>query len=123
MQIFLQLPGLNIKHVDEDLILEDITVESGRTKTPLFHLDISENVVALRGEVVLHEGLLTPAVPEVEDEVAQQPHVRVLHVYGGSQPSGVPSYEVGEDDGPHARLTRARLSHQQNLLTIHDFCK
>ena len=100
MEVLLELPGLHVKDIDEDL-------------------HVAEDVVPLRGEVVLHEGLLTPTVPEVEDQIAQEPHVRVLHVNGGPQPPRVPGDEVGEDDGPHAGLAGPRLAHQQNLLSVH----
>ena len=87
MQIFLQLSGLDIEHIDEDL-------------------NIPEDVVPLRRKVVLHEGLLTAAVPEVEHQVAEQPHVAVLHVNGGPQPPRVSRDEVGKDDGTHTGLPR-----------------
>ena len=38
-----------------------------------FHLNISENVISLWGKVVLHESLLTPTIPQVENKVAQKP--------------------------------------------------
>ena len=100
MQIFLQLSGLDIENINQDL-------------------DIPEDIVPLRREVVLHEGLLAAAVPEVEHQVTQEPHVTVLHINGGPQPPRVPRDEVGEDDGPHTGLTRPRLSHQQHFFTIH----
>ena len=93
MQILLQLSRLHVKNVDENL-------------------HIPEDVVSLWRKVVLHEGLLAAAVPQVEHEVAEQPHVRVLHVDGGAEPPRVPGDEVREDDGPHAGLPRPWLPHQ-----------
>lgn len=46
--------------------------------------DVGEDVDALLGEVVLHEGLLAAAVPEVERQVAEEFHVREVDVDGGS---------------------------------------
>lgn len=48
-----------------------------------------------------------------------QPDVGVLDVDGGPEPPGVPGDVVGEDDGPHARLARAGLAHQQNFFAVH----
>lgn len=64
MQIFLQLSGLNIEHVDEDL-------------------DIPEDVIPLDAKSSSLKGLLTATTQKVEHSVAQEPHVAVLHVDGG----------------------------------------
>ena len=83
MHVLLQLARLDIEDVDQHLqrprrgvrfISHD---ESFSCAT---HLDVAEDVVALAGEVVLHEGLLAAAVPQVEHQVAQKANVRVLHV-------------------------------------------
>ena len=42
------------------------------------HLDVPKDVVPLRGEVVLHEGLLAATVPQVQDEVSQQSEGRKM---------------------------------------------
>ena len=47
------------------------------------YLDVPEYVLSLRREVVLHEGLLAAAVPQVEAEVAEELDVGVLDVDGG----------------------------------------
>ena len=64
------------------------------------YLDVPEDVLSLRREVVLHEGLLAAAVPQVEAEVAEELDVGVLDVDGGAEPAGVPRDVVGEDYGP-----------------------
>ena len=56
---------------------------------PLSCLHVAKNVVALRLKIVLHEGLLAAAVPQVEHEVSQEAHVRVLHIDGRAEPHGV----------------------------------
>ncbi len=87
MHVLLQLSALHIKHVDQ-------------------HLHIAEDVVSLTREVVLHERVLSvrytfkdekvlpkaayqnrsqrrhlpTAVPQVQHQITQKPHVRVLHV-------------------------------------------
>lgn len=97
MQVSLELARLDVKDVDE-------------------HLDVAEDVVALCGQVVLHEGVLAPAVPEVEGQVAEEADVRVLDVDRGAQPPCVLGDVVGEDDGAHRGLAGAALAHQQHLL-------
>ena len=55
---------------------------------------LPEDVFPLLVKVVFHEGLLTAAVPQVERQVAQQAHVRVLHVDGGAQAPRVPETDL-----------------------------
>ncbi len=52
-----------------------------RRKFEFTHLDISEYVLLLGAVVILHEGLLATAVPEVQYQVSQQPahQQQVLH--------------------------------------------
>ena len=73
-------------------------------------------MVALRLKVVLHEGLLTAAVPEVEHQVSKEADVGVLNVDRRSEPHRVACEIVGKDDRAHRRLAGARLAHQQHLL-------
>lgn len=56
-----QLPALDIKNINK-------------------HGDIPEDVVLLRLEILLHERLLTAAVPKIQHQIAQESHVRVLHI-------------------------------------------
>ena len=39
---------------------------------------------ALRGKIGVHEGVLTTAVPQVEDEVSKKANVVLLNVDGGA---------------------------------------
>ena len=96
-----ELAALDVKDIDEDL-------------------HVAEDVVALRLEVVLHEGLLPAAVPQVEHQVPKEAHVRVLDVDRRSEPHRVACEVVGEDDRAHRRLAGARLAHQQHLLQHDD---
>jgi hypothetical protein len=49
------------------------------------HADVLEDGRALRREVRVHEGVLAAAVPEVEDEVAQETDVVLLDVDGRAE--------------------------------------
>jgi hypothetical protein len=49
------------------------------------NFDIPEDVIPLIGEVVLHEGLLTTAIPEIERQIAEKSDVRMLDIDCGSQ--------------------------------------
>lgn len=114
----LRTVALDIKNIDE-------------------HLHVPEDVIPLIGEVVLHEGLLTTAIPEIEGQVAEKSDVRMFDIdcgknrencwrmrkqgwergkrTGGRKPSGVASDVVSENDGSHGGLTRPALAHQQDL--------
>ena len=52
------------------------------------HPDMLEDGRALRGEVRVHERVLSSAVPEVEDEVAEEPDVVLLDVDGRAEARG-----------------------------------
>ena len=52
------------------------------------HADVLEDRRALRREVRVHERVLPAAVPEVEDEVAQEAHVVLLDVDGRAEARG-----------------------------------
>lgn len=61
VHVVVQLAALHVEHVNQ-------------------HLDVPEDVVLLRGEVLLHERLLAAAVPQVQHQVAEEADVRVLDV-------------------------------------------
>lgn len=96
VHVALQFSRFNVEHVDE-------------------HLDVPEDALSLRLKVVLHERLLTAAVPQIEHQIAEKPNVTVLHIDGSAQSPGVSSDVVGEDDRSHAGLARTRLAHKQYL--------
>ena len=52
------------------------------------HPDVLEDGRALRGEVRVHERVLSSAVPEVEDEVAEEPDVVLLYIDGRAEARG-----------------------------------
>lgn len=52
------------------------------------HPDVLEDGRALRGEVRVHERVLASAVPEVEDEVAEEPDVVLLDIDGRAKARG-----------------------------------
>lgn len=64
-EVAVDVARLNVEDVDEDA-------------------DVGEDVHALLREVVLHEGLLAAAVPEVEGEVAEELYVGEIDVDGGA---------------------------------------
>lgn len=99
LDVLHHLLGLHVEYVDQ-------------------HLHHLEYVVLLLAEVVLHEHVLAPAVPQVQRHVPQKPQVRVLHIHRDTQPAGVERTVVAEDDGPHARLPGPGTAHQQQLLPI-----
>ena len=82
------------------------------------HGDVTENVVALRLKVRFHVGLLAPAVPEVEHEVAKEANVRVLDVLGVAEARRLTRNVVGKDDGAHRRLAGVALAHEQHLFPL-----
>jgi hypothetical protein len=66
LEVFVHLPALNVKDVDQDA---DLLKDDG----------------ALGGEVRVHESILSTAIPEVEDKVAQKANMVLFDVYGGSE--------------------------------------
>ena len=80
---------------------------------------LPENSVSLRIKIALIEAKLPAAVPEVEHEVPEEPHVRMLHVECGAEPHRVSGHVISEDDATHRRLACAALAHQQDLLLAH----
>lgn len=86
--ILCKLPALDIKDIDQNS-------------------DVLENVVPLLLEIVLHEGILPAAVPEVEGEVAEEADVGVLDVDGGTEAARIFGDVVGEDDAAHGGFAGA----------------
>lgn len=66
-----------------------------------------KDVVALRGEVVVDEGVLAAAVPQIEGEAAEEADVVMLDVDGGAEAASIFGDIVGEDDGAHGGFTGA----------------
>lgn len=76
------------------------------------HLDILEDVLPLALEELLHEEILTTAIPKREHQVAQKPDARFGHVDGESDSVSISSKIVGEDDRSHGGLTSANSAHE-----------
>ena len=53
-------------------------------------------------------------------QIYSSPDMTVLNINCSSKSPRIPCYVVGKYDRPHACFPRARLSHQQNLFSIHD---
>ena len=56
------------------------------------------------------------AIPEIENEIAQELELRVLDINCCAQPPNVFCYIVAEYDASHRRFAGARLAHKQDLL-------
>lgn len=76
LEVLIHLARLDVEHVDEDA-------------------DVLEDSRALGGEVRVHEGVLAAAVPEVEDEVAEEADVVLLDVDGRAETRGERGGVVG----------------------------
>lgn len=66
VQVFGHLAALHVKNVDE-------------------HANVLKDGGPLGGKIAVHEGILSTAVPKVEDEVAQESNMVLLDVDGGAQ--------------------------------------
>mmetsp|Transcript_16030 Transcript_16030/g.28915 ORF Transcript_16030/g.28915 Transcript_16030/m.28915 type:complete len:243 (-) Transcript_16030:108-836(-) len=82
-------------------------------------LHAAKNGLAIALEVALVESILAAAIPEVQDEVAEETDVMVLHVEGGREAHGVSSEVVGEYDGTHGGFARVGLTHEEDFLLGH----
>ena len=63
------------------------------------YLNILEDLVLLGGQIVFHKALLSTAVPEMQDEVAEKAHMGMFDLDGGAEAICVAGYVVGKDDG------------------------
>lgn len=76
------------------------------------HLHSAEDGLLLDQEILLHEGVLSSAIPQVE---GQRPHELELVLLPFDRVADLLSIlggEVGEDDGVHGGFARARIAHQ-----------
>lgn len=69
VQVFVHLAALHVKNIDEDP-------------------NVLEDSCSLRGEITVHEGILSAAVPQVEDEVPQETNMILLNVNGRTESRG-----------------------------------
>src|SRR5216684_8374089 len=104
------------------------------------HADLLEDSRALRREVGIHKGVLTAAVPEVEDEVSEEADVVLLDIDGRTEAGGERSGIVGtvqikfsalttqtllttsiqgagdaQDEGAHRGFPAPRCAHEKDL--------
>lgn len=77
-QIFLSLSTFDVEDINQDT-------------------DVLEDGGPLRGKIAVHEGVLSAAVPEVEDEVAQESNMVLLDVDCRTQSRGKRRWVVGTD--------------------------
>jgi hypothetical protein len=94
----------NLEDVDED-----------------FHA--AEDGLLLHEEVLLHEGVLPAAVPQVERQRAHELELVLLPLHGVADLLRVLRREVRENHRVHRRLARARVPHQKHLLHRTDMTK
>ena len=62
------------------------------------HAHVLEDMVSLRLEVLLHEAILAAAIPQAEDEVAEETNSLLVHVDGEGDLVRITGQLVGEDD-------------------------
>lgn len=79
------------------------------------HTDVAKHLAALRLHVAVHVRLLPTAVPQIEHEVAQEAHMRVLHLDRAPEALGVLGPIRGKNERAHRGLAGPRLAHQQHL--------
>ena len=96
-QVFVALLTSHVKHKDQ-------------------HFYILENVLPLRLEVLLHEKILTTAIPKWKHQIAQKPDPMLIHIMGVSDAVGIASEVICKNDGAHRRFTCAHPAHQKNFL-------
>lgn len=120
-----EVPALDVEDEDQHRhVGKDVLPLATTTTAPAYPRDPAATATAaaahapplgLRRQIALHEGIVAPAVPQVQREIAHEADVRVFHVDGGAQPAHVPGHVVGEDDGPHRGFARAGLAHEQDF--------
>ncbi len=79
------------------------------------HLNVFENVFALSLEVLLHEHILTTAVPKRKHKVPQKSNTMLIDIDCESYAICVSCEVVSENDRPHRRLASAHATHKQHL--------
>lgn len=72
-----------IRRVLDSIVRADLDLENVNE-----HTDVLEDRRALRREVGIHKGILTAAVPEVEDEIAEEADVVLFDVDGRAETRG-----------------------------------
>ena len=82
IEVLLGAVGLDIKHVNKQL-------------------DGAEDGLPIPLKVGLIKGILAAAIPQVQDEIAEETDVMMLNVEGRGETHGVPSQIVGKDDASH----------------------
>ena len=66
---------------------------------------MGEEDVCLGGEECVNEGVLAPTIPDVQDQVVQEPDIGLLHLDCGPQPAGIAGNIVGKYDTSHTCFT------------------
>jgi len=85
------------------------------------HLDIFEDVFPLALEELLHEKILTAAIPKRQHKIPQESHARLGHINSKRDSVGITSQVVGEDDRSHRCLTGAYSAHEEHFLDLRFF--
>lgn len=75
------------------------------------HLYSPEDGLLLDEEILLHEGILSSAIPQVERQCAHELELMLLSFDCIADLLRILGGEVGEDDGVHGGLARTRVAH------------
>mmetsp|Transcript_15183 Transcript_15183/g.34981 ORF Transcript_15183/g.34981 Transcript_15183/m.34981 type:complete len:338 (-) Transcript_15183:133-1146(-) len=100
VKVLLGRLALDVKDVDEEL-------------------DAAKDGFPVTLEIRLVKGVLSAAVPQVEDQSAQKSDVVVFDVEGGGQAGGVACQVVGENNASHRGFAAVGFAHQQHFLLRH----
>lgn len=76
------------------------------------HFHSPEDGLLLDEEVLLHEGILSSAIPQVEGQRSHELELMLLSLDRIADLLCIFGGEVGEDDGVHRGLARTRVAHQ-----------
>lgn len=81
-------------------------------------LHVFEDVLSLTLEELLHEHVLTTAIPEGKNEVSKESDARLGYVDSEGDSVSVTSKVVRENDRSHGGLSCSNLSHEEDFLDL-----
>ena len=100
------------------MALEDLACHIENIDKDLY---TGEDVISLREEELLHEGILTTAIPKRKYKITQKSNTSFGNIDSKSDSVGIPCQIVCENDGSHRCLTCSYTAHEEHLLDLRLF--
>jgi hypothetical protein len=80
------------------------------------YLYVLEDGFTLSSEVLLHQTILAPTIPEIQGQIPHEPELILIDVHRVPNTHGLAWWVIGKNDGVHGSFACLLAAHEQHFL-------